>query len=179
MGRLVKTTYPPIRASPRLAGAPRSAGRSRHPTLSIRHSHKRPGEICGLGEDTTTPSWLSEYRHYPLLGVRSGSCRVMSRHVALDKCWTSWTTRLLVSNRPRVVVKSRASSRGGEIGRHAGFRCQWGQPRGGSSPLLGTTSCFVPFPSQCAATAASGGEPRSWLAPWTQAAPQFTLVVVH
>ena len=27
---------------------------------------------------------------------------------------------------------------GGGIGRRAGFRCQWGQPRGGSSPLLST-----------------------------------------
>src|SRR5690606_4374416 len=43
------------------------------------------------------------------------------------------------------VIKVRASSaglpaecRGGGIGRRAGFRCQWGQLRGGSSPLLGT-----------------------------------------
>ena len=27
---------------------------------------------------------------------------------------------------------------GGGISRRAGFRCQWGQPRGGSSPLLST-----------------------------------------
>ena len=34
--------------------------------------------------------------------------------------------------------------RDGEIGRHASFRCWWGQPRGGSSPLLGTNlwRCF-------------------------------------
>ena len=30
--------------------------------------------------------------------------------------------------------------RGGGIGRRAWFRSMWGQPRGGSSPLLGTTS---------------------------------------
>src|SRR6185436_17213757 len=29
---------------------------------------------------------------------------------------------------------------GGGIGRRAGFRCQWGNTRGGSSPLLGTTT---------------------------------------
>ena len=34
--------------------------------------------------------------------------------------------------------------RGGGIGRRAWFRSMWGQPRGGSSPLLGTTSKLDP-----------------------------------
>ena len=32
---------------------------------------------------------------------------------------------------------------GGGIGRRAGFRCQWGQPRGGSNPLLGTKQLIL------------------------------------
>lgn len=36
-----------------------------------------------------------------------------------------------------------SSRPGGGIGRRAGFRCQWLNGRGGSSPLLGTT----PLPS--------------------------------
>src|SRR5512143_275174 len=38
----------------------------------------------------------------------------------------------------------RAPCPGGGIGRRAGFRCQWGNTRGGSSPLLGTTVIYHP-----------------------------------
>lgn len=34
-------------------------------------------------------------------------------------------------------------SPGGGIGRRASFRCWWGQPRGGSSPLPGTINSFI------------------------------------
>ena len=33
-------------------------------------------------------------------------------------------------------------SRGGEIGRRAGLKIQWGQPRAGSSPALGTIDIY-------------------------------------
>ena len=36
--------------------------------------------------------------------------------------------------------------RGGETGRHAGFKIQWGRPRAGSIPALGTSLHF-PYPS--------------------------------
>ena len=38
------------------------------------------------------------------------------------------------------VLPRRRPRRGGGIGRRAWFRSMWRQPRGGSSPLLGTTS---------------------------------------
>src|SRR5262245_26301942 len=44
---------------------------------------------------------------------------------------------------PQVGAYSRPPRRGGEIGRRAGFRCQWGKPRGGSSPLLGTNPSAI------------------------------------
>lgn len=37
-----------------------------------------------------------------------------------------------------MILEEYCICRGGGIGRHASFRCLWGQPRGGSSPLLGT-----------------------------------------
>lgn len=39
--------------------------------------------------------------------------------------------------------KVRVSCRGGGIGRHAGFRCLWGNTRGGSSPLLGIIFIYL------------------------------------
>src|SRR5690606_23955444 len=47
--------------------------------------------------------------------------------------------RLTDSKAASTFVRLPAPSRGGGTGRRAGFRCQWGKPRGGSSPLLGTT----------------------------------------
>ena len=39
----------------------------------------------------------------------------------------------------RVLIRASDTTRGcGGIGRRAGFRCQWGQPRGGSNPLIRT-----------------------------------------
>ena len=44
----------------------------------------------------------------------------------------------IYSSRPRQTTPSTPCP-GGEIGRHASFRCWWPKGRGGSSPLLGTT----------------------------------------
>src|SRR5690606_17993568 len=44
----------------------------------------------------------------------------------------------IYSSRPRQTAPITPCP-GGEIGRHASFRCWWPQGRGGSSPLLGTT----------------------------------------
>ena len=43
----------------------------------------------------------------------------------------------IYSSRPRQTAPSTPCP-GGEIGRHASFRCWWPKGRGGSSPLLGT-----------------------------------------
>ena len=62
---------------------------------------------------------------------------------------------------PRSIDHRRRQRRGGGIGRRAWFRSMWGQPCGGSSPLLGTTlevdssSRHRPFES-------SGATPGSW-----------------
>jgi hypothetical protein len=46
---------------------------------------------------------------------------------------------LLTRLRPRDISRIHDTCPGGGIGRRAGFRCQWPQGRGGSSPLLGTS----------------------------------------
>src|SRR5690606_29438935 len=50
--------------------------------------------------------------------------------------------RLTDSKAASTFVRLPAPCRGGGTGRRAGFRCQWGKPRGGSSPLLGTTVIY-------------------------------------
>jgi hypothetical protein len=56
-------------------------------------------------------------------------------------------TCLLTRPRPRDISRIHDTCPGGGIGRRAGFRCQWPQGRGGSSPLLGTSFLLAYRPS--------------------------------
>ncbi len=44
----------------------------------------------------------------------------------------------LIKYTPNTILLKPLGCRGGEIGRRAGFKIQWGQPRAGSIPALGT-----------------------------------------
>ena len=57
---------------------------------------------------------------------------------------TRWESRSMPNS--RTGWEKSTHCRGGETGRHAGFKIQWGRPRAGSIPALGTSSHF-PYPS--------------------------------
>src|SRR5690606_1103707 len=85
-------------------------------------SARRPCLFCFLGEgrlELMCAAYLKK--------TRAGLAAELTRTARLCK------VRGLLGQTP-----PKSTCRGGGIGRRAGFRCQWGKLRGGSSPLLGT-----------------------------------------
>src|SRR5690606_29922214 len=77
-------------------------------------------------------------------GASGGLCHPLEQHLITNPL-SAGERRLTGPRGVSTFLRLPASGRGGGTGRRAGFRCQWGKPRGGSSPLLGTTVVYA-FP---------------------------------
>ena len=117
-----------------LAAAPRSGpshGKAIPPPAPLLRT-----KTHGAGHERESPSWFalpgrrnSGYRRQPAGWNHAAPCSPAgAAQTPFDTPWLRQYIRAPFH-----------PGRGGGIGRRAGFRCQWGQPRGGSSPLLGTT----------------------------------------
>ena len=71
--------------------------------------------------------------------LEAKSSRLTRNNLSLSKNFAlNWQNKLVWLECAFTLAFTAFLCRGGEIGRHASFRCWWGQPRGGSNPLLGT-----------------------------------------
>ena len=79
------------------------------------------------------------YCHYPAMGNLLVTITITETDNTLFSIFLHCLLIKISISLNRLIYKQTAICRSGEIGRRAGLKIQWGQPRVGSSPTSGTT----------------------------------------